>query len=475
MTRTKIVATIGPASAKPEVFRLMLRAGLNVARVNFSHGSHESHQETIEMIRRIAREEGKVLAILGDLQGPKIRFGLLPDGGIELKSGDRLRMAPEATEPDIIPLPHPEIFPAIRPGSRMVIGDGELEFRVLAHRDNILTTEAIYPGLLESRKGINMPGTMLPISSITEKDKEDLLFACRMDLDYIALSFVRTADDIRELREIMATCAANIPIIAKIEKSEALEHLEEILHESDGMMVARGDLGIDVPPQQVPFLQKQIIRACNEVGKPVITATQMLQSMVSNPRPTRAEASDVANAILDGSDAIMLSGETASGKYPVESVLMMRHISEITEQEFPYDVWQQRRRQSIHDTTNITAAISAACCGIAEEVDASLIVSTTMSGYTARQIARHRPRTPIVAVSPLEQTQRRLALVWGVECFIIPYFRKTDTMFKKTRQALRPLNLHKGERMVFSAGVPFGETGQTNLITVQEIGAPGFD
>ena len=469
MTRTKIVATIGPASSRPEVFRLMLRAGLNVARVNFSHGSHDSHRETIAMIRRVANEEEKVVAILGDLQGPKIRLGMLPEDGIPLKAGDRITIAPESDSPDIIPLPHPEIFPAIRPGARLVVGDGELEFRVLSRQGDLLNCEAVFAGLLESRKGINMPGTLLPISSITPKDKVDLIFACEQDLDYVALSFVRSADDIRELRGLMEESGKRIPIIAKIEKSEALEQLDDILEEADGMMVARGDLGIDVPPQQVPFLQKQMIRACNLAGKPVITATQMLQSMVANPRPTRAEASDVANAILDGSDAIMLSGETASGDYPVESVLMMRHISEITEQEFPYDVWQQRRRQSVRDTTDVTAAISAACCGIAEEVDASIIVPTTMSGNTARQIARHRPRTPIVAVSPIEQTRRRLALVWGVECYTIPTFDETGIMFQETKRALLPLKLEQGERLVVTAGVPFGQTGQTNLITVQEI------
>ncbi|VAW42389.1 Pyruvate kinase, partial [hydrothermal vent metagenome] len=292
---------------------------------------------------------------------------------------------------------------------------------------------------------------------------------CALKLDFVALSFVRTAVDILELRELMAALDSNIPIIAKIEKKEAIENLEAIRDVADGMMVARGDLGIEVLPQEVPLLQKRIIHTCNLVGKPVITATQMLQSMVEHPRPTRAEASDVANAILDGTDAVMLSGETASGSFPVESVLMMKQISEIIEEAFPYNEWRNRRQADVIYSSNITQAISAACCDVAEKVEARAIVSATMSGYTATQIARHRPPTPVMAVSPLESTQRKLALVWGVECIQVPDFTDTDSMIAQTAVAMKRYNLNPGDKLVITAGVPFGQSGQTNLIQVHEI------
>ncbi|MCB8943013.1 MAG: pyruvate kinase [Ardenticatenaceae bacterium] len=469
MARTKIVATIGPASSSPETIRRMLHSGMTVARVNFSHGDHESHRKTINTLRRVAQEEGKVLAILGDLQGPKIRLGHVRSSGIPLKAGDEVVLTPHPGQPAMIHLPHPDLIEVVQPGARLVVGDGEVEFLVTEKRDDTLRCLVTVAGLLEARKGINAPGTDLGISSITDKDQEDLAFICEMALDYVALSFVRTADDIQELRELMAKHGANIPIIAKIEKSEAIEHLKSIRNVADGIMVARGDLGIEVPPQQVPLLQKKIIAACNEVGKPVITATQMLQSMVEHPRPTRAEASDVANAILDGTDAVMLSGETASGKYPVEAVLMMKHIAEITEKEFPYETWRNRRQQGDENVASITEAISAASCVIAEQVNARVIVSSSMSGYTAQQIARHRPQTPIMAVSPQESTQRRLALVWGVDCLLVPSFSETDEMLRITVGAIERYQLHDGDKIVITAGVPFGRSGQTNLIQVHEI------
>ena len=470
MARTKIVATIGPASSSPETIRRMLHAGMTVARVNFSHGDHESHRKTINTLRRIAREEGKVLAIMGDLQGPKIRLGHIRSSGIQLKAGDEIVLTPHPGQPAMIHLPHPDLIEAVQPGARLVIGDGEVEFTVTDKRDDTLRCMVTVDGLLEARKGVNAPGTDLGISSITEKDREDLVFICEMGLDYIALSFVRTANDIQELRDLMAGYGANIPVIAKIEKSEAIEDLKSIRDTADGIMVARGDLGIEVPPQRVPLLQKKIITACNAVGKPVITATQMLQSMVDHPRPTRAEASDVANAILDGTDAVMLSGETASGKYPVEAVLMMKHIAEITEKEFPYEAWRNRWQQLDNDrAASITEAISTASCVIAEQVHARVIVSSSMSGYTAQQIARHRPKTPVMAVSPQEQTQRRLALVWGVDCLLVPNFSETDEMLRVTVGAIERYKLNTGDKIVITAGVPFGRTGQTNLIQVHEI------
>jgi pyruvate kinase len=470
MPRTKIVATIGPASNGRETIRKLLRAGMNVARINFSHGSHETHRATVALLREVAGEEKRILAILGDLQGPKLRLGHVKTGGIPLSLGDEVVLTPHRGQPAMIHLPHPDLIAIVQPGARLVVGDGEVELTVTEKKGDALRCTVTVAGLLEARKGINAPGTPLPISSITGKDKEDLKLVCRLELDYVALSFVRDAQDVHQLRDLLRQEGRNIPIIAKIEKSEAIDCLEEIRNAADGMMVARGDLGIDMPPQEVPLLQKRIIKCCNEVGKPVITATQMLQSMVDHPRPTRAEASDVANAILDGTDAVMLSQETASGQFPIESVQMMRQIADMTEQHFPYDLWRVRRRESFgRGKANVTQAISASSCAIAEEIGARLIVSASMSGYTATQIARHRPITEIIAVSPLPETQRRLALVWGVECLLVSHFEQTDKMLAETISTLTPLDLQPGERIVITAGVPFGSSGHTNLIQVHEI------
>lgn len=469
MARTKIVATIGPASNDPETIRRMLHAGMDVARINFSHGDRDSHRRTVAMLRQVAEEEGKVLALLGDLQGPKLRLGHLRRGGIQLELDDEVILTPYPGQPAMVHLPHPELFKRLRPGARIVIGDGEVEMRVTSvQREAILATVTV-AGLLESRKGVNVPGTELLISSVTPKDREDLHLICELDLDYVALSFVRSAADIHELRELMESYGNTIPIIAKIEKSEAIRELLGIREAADGMMVARGDLGIEVPPQEVPLLQKRIITACNEVGKPVITATQMLQSMVEHPRPTRAEASDVANAILDGADACMLSGESAAGKFPVEAVLMMNQIAEMTEGAFPYDDWREMREEASLDGSGVTEAISAASCAVAEQVGALAIAPTTMSGFTAKMIARHRPETAILAVTPSGHTQRRLALVWGVDCLLVPYSEDTDQMIAATLNALRGQGLQTGGTVVITAGVPFGVRSHTNLIQVHRL------
>ncbi len=447
----------------------MLHAGMDVARVNFSHGSQEELAETYTMMRRVAEEEGKVLAILGDLQGPKLRLGHVGAGGIQLSLGDEVMLTPYRGQPAMIHLPHPELFKILTPGARLVIGDGEVELAVTETHDQTVLTTVKVAGLLESRKGVNVPGVELPISSITEKDREDLALICRLGFDYAAQSFVRGPDDIQELRELMAGHGVHIPIIAKIEKSEAIQNLVAIRDVADGMMVARGDLGIEVPPQEVPLLQKRIISVCNEVGKPVITATQMLQSMVDHPRPTRAEASDVANAILDGTDAVMLSGETAAGKFPVEAVLMMKQIAEITEGAFPHDQWRRQRQEQFAASDDVTEAISEASCAVAEELGARAIISSTMSGFTAHKIARHRPKTSIIAVSPSVETQRRLALVWGVECLLVPYVQSTDEMIETSVRAAYSRGLKVGDLIVITAGVPFGSSGHTNLIQVHEI------
>jgi pyruvate kinase len=469
MARTKIVATIGPSSDSPDTIRKMIDAGMTVARVNFSHGDHESNTASVAMLRKVADEAGVALAIMGDLQGPKLRLGYVRPGGIALAVGEEIVLTPHRGQPAMIHLPHPMLLRALLPGAALVIGDGELELDVVDKKSDTVRCRVTVAGRLEARKGVSAPGTELPISSITAKDKSDLELICKLRLDYVALSFVRSAQDIHELRELMANEGVQIPIIAKIEKSEAIENLESIRDAADGIMVARGDLGIEVPPQEVPLLQKRIIGQCNDSGKPVITATQMLQSMVDHPRPTRAEASDVANAILDGTDAVMLSGETAAGRFPVESVLMMRQISENTEREFPYEEWRRRRRRTPNATASTAEAISAACCEVAEQVRARVIVSATNTGYTAQKISRHRPSTAVMAVTTSQVTQRRLSLVWGVDCLVVHDFADTDEMLEVTVETLRPFGLESGDRVVITAGVPFGASSQSNLIQVHEV------
>jgi pyruvate kinase len=453
----------------------MLHAGMTVARINFSHGDHAAHADTVKMLRQVAAEEGKVLALMADLQGPKLRLGHVKAGGMQLALGDEVVLTPHPGQPAMIQLPHPDLIDALEPGRRLVIGDGEIEFTVAEKKNDTLRCIVTVAGLLGSRKGISAPGADLAISSITPKDRTDLDLVVELEFDYVALSFVRAAGDIKELRSILDAKHCDIPIIAKIEKNEAIQHLEEIRDAADGMMVARGDLGIDMPAQEVPLLQKRIIRTCNNVGIPVITATQMLQSMVEHPRPTRAEASDVANAILDGTDAVMLSNETATGSYPVESVLMMKQIAENIEQAFPYDIWRSRRLSVDNGSVSVAEAISAASCSVAEQIEARAIVATTTSGYSAQQIAKHRPPMPIMAVSPSAATQRRLALVWGVECLLVPPFAQIDEMLQVTMSALKPYKLHDNDQVVITAGVPFGISGKTNMVQVLSLGDANSD
>lgn len=470
MPRTKIVATIGPASNSEEMIRVLIDAGMNVARVNFSH--LEKKQEAIDVVnrlRKVAVEMNYPLAILGDLQGPKLRLGKIPNDWLTVVRGQKMIISAEDA-PDSIPFPHPELFPAIEPGARLVLGDGEVELNVLSKNGLTIEVESAVNGKIGSRKGVSLPGTSIPVSSITDKDQIDIVTICELDLDFIALSFVRSADDICELRDLMNVYGKNIPIIAKIEKSEAIEELDAIRDAADGMMVARGDLGIDLPPQEVPFLQKRIIRTCNEVGKPVITATQMLQSMVDNPVPTRAEATDVANAILDGTDAVMLSNETAMGQYPERSVKMMRDIAGIAEENFPFDEWNERRRKMLFENKgDVAEAISSSAVGAARYLNLEAIVANTVSGYTARQVARYRPEQPVIALTPVEATRRRLNLVWGIETMSVPRYNSMDEIFNNTTLFIaRSGRFKPGNRIAITAGTPFARTGLTNLLQVHE-------
>lgn len=464
MPRTKIICTLGPASQSEEVLREMIRAGMDVARINFSHGDRETHVRNIALVRRLAQEEGKVVAVMQDLQGPRVRVGKFKDGSAMLKAGQTFILTTRdviGNEKEITVL-YPRLPQEVRPGDRILLDDGLLDLEVVETKDTDVRCRVVTGGILHSRKGIALPHSTLSLPSLTEKDKEDLIVGVENKVDYIALSFVRCAAAIIELKELLAEHGADIPVIAKIEKQEGVANFEEILEVSDGAMVARGDLGVETPAEMVPIYQKTIIKKCNQVGKPVITATQMLDSMMRHPRPTRAEASDVANAIFDGTDVLMLSGETAVGKYPVEAVRTMARIATTTERELPPKGWLA----SEHPST-VTDAIGQATCEMASELKAKVIIASTVSGYTARMVAKHRPAIPIIAPTPVPETQRRLSLVWGVHPLLVQEFTNTDEMIATTVQAALDEGLvERGDLVVITAGVPRGGPGKTNMIKV---------
>ncbi|MBZ0279655.1 MAG: pyruvate kinase [Anaerolineae bacterium] len=473
--RTKIVATIGPASRDEEIIRQMIRGGMNVARINFSHGDHDTHGETIDRVRRIAREENAVIAILCDIQGPKIRIGKVANEPLMLNKGDRVTFTLDKVpgENGLISLPHPEFVRDIKSGMQLLLDDGNLELIVVQTISNGLVCEVVVGGPLSSRKGVMAPTARLSLSAITEKDRQDIEFALKKETEYLAMSFVRSEEDIREMRWLLRHLGGEVAVVAKIEKHEALENIESIIAVSDAIMVARGDLGVETPAEEVPFHQKRIIQLCNVASKPVITATQMLNSMVDNPRPTRAEASDVYNAILDGTDAVMLSNETAAGKYPVTAVETMARIAVIAEQS----VWANRTgpnqiyKPNAEGHEAISDAISQSTCQIAEALGSKAIVTSTLTGYTARRVAKERPRTPILCVTPNELTYHRMALVWGVQPLLIPEFHTIDEMISTVIKAALDENLVvRGDSLIIIAGVPFGIGGQTNFLKIHTVG-----
>jgi pyruvate kinase len=457
----------------------MIRAGMDVARINFSHGDQQAHGETIALVRRIAYEEGAVVAIMCDIQGPKIRIGKVPNEPLLLAQGEQITLALNGASENgerVIPLPHPEFIQDIKPDTHLLLDDGQIELVVRKATDKELVCEVLVGGPLSSRKGVMAPNARLSLSAITEKDREDITFALAQNTDYIAMSFVRSENDIRELRWLVKHLGGNTGVVAKIEKHEALENIAAIIEASDAVMVARGDLGLEIPPQEVPRYQKEIIRQCNAAGKPVITATQMLSSMVDNPRPTRAEASDVYNAILDGSDAVMLSNETASGHYPVEAVDMMAHIATIAEEGFWANRPQERRVHTpdVKGREAISDAVAQAACEIAEALSAKALVTLTLTGYTTRRVAKERPRTPILCITPNETTLRRMALTWGVLPLLIPQFNTMDEMTNVVvRTAYDAKLVERGDSLVLIAGVPFGVGGQTNFLKIHIVGELG--
>lgn len=456
----------------------LLDAGMDVARINFSHGTSEEHARDIHAIRQLADEKKLPVAIMADLQGPKLRIGEVSPEPLVLKVGDEIVLSSRqsAGEENVVPLPHPDLIADVQVGDPLLIDDGTIELSVARKTSDRLVCRVMVAGDLFSHKGVAAPRSSSNrrshVPAITEKDRHDALLARDCGVDFIALSFVRKPCEIELLRSLLRGGSIgdhdDIPIIAKIEKREAIDDFDNILDAADGVMVARGDLGVEISVQRVPMYQKEIIRKCNAVGKPVITATQMLQSMLSSPKPTRAEASDVANAILDGTDALMLSGETATGSYPVEAVQMMAKISAIVEEKMLNWVDAVGFAQ-VHHAQPIADAISDATATIAREIDARLIVTSTFSGYTARMVARERPFAPIVALTPSEATCRRLALTWGVTPILVPKCETTDEMLSVIEDTVLSLGLgQQGDSVVVTGGIPLGE-GRTNFLKVHRL------
>ena len=471
-TKTKIVCTIGPASSEPDVLRELIREGMDVARINFSHGTHAEHEAMIQQVRQSATEANAVVAIMADLQGPKLRIGQLADP-LQLNVGDWVSFTDQPADGyhNVLPLPHPEVISGARIGQRLLLDDGAIEMEIRETRPDVLVCIVVVGGRLTSHKGVAVPDGVVALSALTDKDREDASFAVSRGVDFLALSFVRSPDDVRELRSLLRAFGPDgerVHIVAKIESRHAVTRFDEILPLVNAVMVARGDLGVELSPQEVPFHQKEIILRCNWAGIPVITATQMLQSMIENPRPTRAESSDVANAILDGTDAVMLSAETAVGRYPVEAVRMIREISTVVEDRmlkrpvgFPEDV------DHAHPVTD---AICDATAQIAAKLDVHLIATATWSGYTARQIARKRPKQAIVAFTPDPEVQRQLALVWGVSPLLVPAFENTDSLLEVvSRTLIDGGDGHPGDWIILTGGFPVGGGGKTNFIKVHRI------
>ena len=469
MRRTKIVCTIGPATESAEMTRKLAEAGMNVARLNFSHGTKEDHLRRIKCIRDVEREMGMPIAILQDLPGTKLRTGPMPNT-VTLSSGQRFifttRVIPGSAEE--INLPYPELVRQAAPGGQIFVDDGQLEFRIESATPTDIVTNVVIGGSLGGHKGVNMPGAKISLPSVTDADIEDLKFGLANDVDWVAASFIRCAGDLDSIRKTIKDSGKSVRLIAKIEKSEAVEDIDAIIEAADGIMVARGDLGVEMPLEKVPAVQKAIIRKCNNAGKPVITATQMLDSMIRNRRPTRAEVTDVANAIFDGTDAIMLSGETAIGQFPVDAVMMMSKIAVQAEDSLNYRrLWEERAMAA----ANITDAIAQATVELALDLDAAAIVTPTSSGATARAVSKYRPASPIIGAATAPAVYRQLALSWGVYSLLVAPSRNTDDMIEEAVDGAMHAGLVKaGDTVVLTAGVPAGVPGRTNLIKVHIAG-----
>jgi len=459
--RTKIVATLGPASSKEETLEKMVSAGLSVVRLNMSHGTLEEHRERVELVRRVEKKTGAPLPILIDLCGPKIRIGKLPKEPLYLHRGDRVVLTTGKPEKGKIPVNYPNLHREVRRGETILLADGAFRLKVKEVKGRDIVCEVIVGGPLTSHKGVNLPNTKLSVPALTEKDREDAKFAAQVRADYIALSFVRRADDVLELKKFLKGLGAQIPVIAKIEKPEAVKNIDEILYAADGIMVARGDLGVELPIEKVPVIQKMLIKKANEAGKPVITATQMLKTMVDLPVPTRAEATDVANAVLDGTDALMLSEETAVGKYPVRVIRVMAKIAREAEKIYPHERYLSLPTKGLQDS------LAKSACTLSMEVKVKAIVPFTRSGATAAAVSRFRPSVPIYAVTHDEKTFRALNLLWGVYPFLTVPATTTDRVIEESLRVIKEKGIaKKGEKVIVLAGAPTGVPGTTNLIEV---------
>jgi pyruvate kinase len=462
--RTKIVATLGPASSTPEVIEALFHAGADVFRLNFSHGSHEDHLARLNAIRALEKRAGRPIGVLADVQGPKLRVGTFGGGRVALQTGQTFRLDLSAVPGDRtrVALPHPEIIAAARIGATLLIDDGKVRLRVTRARPDHLETEVVVGGPVSDRKGVNVPDVTLPIPALTEKDRRDLAFALEHGIEYVGLSFVQKPEDVAEARKIIDGRAW---IMSKLEKPSALEALDEIVALSDCVMVARGDLGVELPPEAVPLAQKRIVKACRRAGKPVVVATQMLESMISAPTPTRAEASDVATAVFDGADAVMLSAESAAGSFPREAVAMMDRIVSRVEAD---PTWREITEATRNPPERSTAdAITAAARQVAATIEAEAIATFTMSGATALRMGRERPDAPILGLTPRMETARRLAVVWGVHPVVTADVHSmTETVSKSLRIAAQEGFLRQGDEIVVIAGVPFGASGTTNALRV---------
>jgi len=468
---TKIVCTIGPATDTLLRMQALIEAGMDVARLNFSHGTTDEHGRRIELLRQAAAATGKDIAIMLDTKGPEIRIGTFRGSRVELAEGNRFVLTTRAVAGDAgqVAISYPDLPADVRPGSVILLADGAIELAVEAVDATDIVCRVVHGGELSDRKGVNVPGVNVKLPAVTEKDAADIRFGLARGIDCIAASFIRRAADVLTIRRILEDAGSDCEIISKIEHQDAVKNIDEIIRVSDGIMVARGDLGVEIKPEEVPLIQKMIIEKCNKAGKPVITATQMLESMLDNPRPTRAETSDVANAIFDGTDAIMLSGETAAGRYPIEAVQTMARIALRTESALKYDDILARR--TVAPLRSVTDAIGHATCHTAQDLGAAAIITATTSGHTARIIAKYRPQCPIIAVTPEAAVIRRLALTWGVVTCKVAPMESTDEMFQMAVQGALGTGLVKpGDLVVITAGIPMGITGTTNLIKVHVVG-----
>lgn len=465
--RAKIVATVGPASSSPEMLKALFLAGVDTFRLNFSHGTHDDHAKVHAAIRALEKQVNRPIGILQDLQGPKIRVGTIKDGKIEVKAGDKIRFVLEGKDGDAmsIPLPHPEIFAAVDPGHDLLIDDGRVRVRVTSPGDTEIDATVITGGIISNRKGVNLPGTVLSMSPLTKKDRADLAFGLGLGVDWVALSFVQKASDVMEARALVGNRAG---LMSKIEKPSALDEIDNIIRMSDAIMVARGDLGVEIPHEDVPGRQKELVRACRRAAKPVVVATQMLDSMVAAPTPTRAEASDVATAIYDGADAVMLSAESASGQYPLETVQMMDRIIKSTEHHKLYRSIIEA--SPLDEEASAPHAVAAAAADLALAIHATAIVGFTSSGTTPARIARKRPAVPILAVTPSTDLARRMGLTWGTHSVVSEDIHSYEEMVVSAARIVREEEFAApGDSIIIVAGIPFGQAGTTNNLRVVRI------